>query len=103
MYGSAAAPSARRMASGTSSSVSKQQAPMDGPVAASRSPGSVPKASCIRRTVLAARPLATPRHPAWTAPMASCTGSYSRIVPQSAENTTSGMCFSRQIMASTLV
>lgn len=62
--GSASAPRVWHMAAGTSSSVSKQHWLMAGPRAQSRSFGSVPKASCIFRAVLAARPAATPRQPA---------------------------------------
>ena len=43
---------------------------MAAPIAARRSRGSVPKVSCIRRTVLYTMPAAAPRQPAWAAPTA---------------------------------
>ena len=56
----------------------------------------------MARTALAAMPSAVPRQPAWAAPMARRTGSWSNITLQSAENTTSGMWGTSVMRASAL-
>ena len=91
------------MASGTSPSVSKQHFPMQGPTAARMRSGLAPSRRTISRTVFSTIPAAQPRHPAWTAPTHPASGSWSRRMPQSAENTTRGIPGVSVTMASTLV
>lgn len=64
MQRSASRPSAARMASGTSPSVSKQQALMHGPMAAPIFSGSQPNSRVMASTAFAAMPSAVPRQPA---------------------------------------
>ena len=80
------APPARN-ASTTSGPTSPQHAPRHGPIAATRSEGRDPNASCIARTAAPAAPAAVPRQPACAAPTARVTGSCSRIGAQSATRT----------------
>ena len=85
-------PSQAVTASGTSSSVSKQQRPMAGPIAAQRSPGFTPRAPSCR----SASPRMSPtelRQPQCTAAAAFPSFSHSRTGTQSAVKQKSGRPF----------